>query len=161
MTVGAVSYGLRDRQERQISLRPIGEDWRDVADVAPRDDQRQFVPALAARYLLLTEREGVWRSLGIYADEVVVGHVMWGEDDDGSVWIGGLVVDASAQGLGIGRVATQTLIRWFSDEHGYRVIRLSYHPENLSAARLYENLGFTPTGTVEDDEIVAELRSAP
>ena len=93
-----------------------------------------------------TDREGVWRSLGIYADEVVVGHVMWGEDDDGSVWIGGLVVDASAQGLGIGRVATQTLIRWFSDEHGYRVIRLSYQPENLSAAKLYESLGFRPTG---------------
>ena len=119
------------------------------------------MPALAARYLLLSDREGVWRSLGVYADDAVVGHLMWAEDDDGSAWIGGLVVDASAQGLGIGRVATQTLIRWFSDEHGYRVIRLSYQPENLSAAKLYESLGFRPTGEMDDDEIVAELQVDP
>jgi diamine N-acetyltransferase len=156
-----ITYGLRDRQGRQISLRQVGEDWREVADVAPRDDQRQFVCALAARYLLLSDREGLWRSLGIYADEVVVGHVMWAEDEDGSAWIGGLVVDAAAQGLGIGRVATQTLIRWFSEEYGYRVIRLSYQPENVSAARVYESLGFQATGERQDDEIVAELRSVP
>ena len=161
VTVGAVSYGLRDRQDRQISLRAIGEDWRDVADVAPRDDQRQFVPALAARYLLLTEREGVWRSLGIYADELVVGHVMWGEDDDGSVWIGGLVVDASAQGLwhrpgGYPNVDPLVLRR----------ARLPGDPPLLPSGEsrrgaAVRKLGFHADRKVEDDEIVAELRSAP
>lgn len=160
MTPGGIAYGFRDREGRQISLVEVAENWREVADIAPRDDQREFVPALAARYLLLSDREGVWRSLGIYADEVIVGHVMWAEDDDGSLWIGGLVVDASAQGLGIGRAATQTLMRWFVDEHGERAIRLSYHPENSNAARLYEGLGFRPTGEVDDGEIVAELGSA-
>jgi diamine N-acetyltransferase len=37
------------------------------------------------------------------------------------------------------------------------VIRLSYHPENTAARQLYESRGFTPTGALEDDEIVAEI----
>lgn len=152
-----IAYGLADRLGRKISLREIGDDWRLVADVAPRDDQRCFVPALAARYLLLSEHDGVWHSLALYADELVVGHVMWAEDD-GIAWIGGLMVDRSEQGHGVGRTATETLLRWLS-EHGHPVVRLSYHPGNSGAARLYQALGFRPTGAMEDDELVAEHRS--
>ena len=90
-----IDSGLRDRAGRHITLRPVDDDnWRDVADVAPRDDQRAWVPALAARYLVLTMRSDVWTSLAVYADETVVGHAMWGVDDDGSRWIGGMVIAA-------------------------------------------------------------------
>ncbi|GAA0368726.1 hypothetical protein GCM10009541_08980 [Micromonospora gifhornensis] len=57
---------------------PVDDDnWRAVADVVPRDDQRDFIAPSAARYLLLSLREGVWHSLAVCADEEVVGHVMW------------------------------------------------------------------------------------
>lgn len=152
-----IAYGLPDRLGREISLREIGENWREVADVAPQDDQRRFVPALAARYLLLSERDGVWHSLALYADGTVVGHVMWAEED-GVAWIGGLLVDRSAQGHGVGRAATETLMRWLSLQ-GYDIIRLSYQPDNVGAAQLYERLGFRLTGAVQDDEVVAEHRA--
>jgi diamine N-acetyltransferase len=143
-----------------VSLRDVDDaNWRAVADVAPRDDQRGFVSPLAARYLLLSSREGVWISLGIYADDEVVGHVMWAiDDDDGSHWIGGLVIDAEEQSTGLGRAATQTIIRWLAEKPDCHVIRLSYGAENQAAERLYAGLGFTPTGERVDDEIVAELR---
>jgi diamine N-acetyltransferase len=152
---------LLDRAGRRVTLRPVDDDnWRAVADVAPRDDQRAWVPALAARYLLLTMRSDVWNSLAVYADETVVGHVMWGVDDDGSRWIGGMVIDAAEQGRGVGRAAVRTLAAWLADQDDGHPVRLSYHPDNASAARLYTSLGFAPTGAMEDDELVAELRPA-
>ncbi|GIJ07236.1 GNAT family N-acetyltransferase [Micromonospora andamanensis] len=151
-----IDSGLTDRRGRRITLRPVDDDnWRAVADVAPRDDQRDWVPALAARYLLLTERSEVWNSLAAYADDTVVGHVMWGVDEDGSRWIGGMLIDAAQQGCGVGRAVVRTLCDWLAAQG--RPVRLSYHPENSSAARLYASLGFAPTGVWEDDELVAEL----
>ncbi|MEH0840816.1 GNAT family N-acetyltransferase [Micromonospora sp. CPCC 205711] len=154
-----IDSGLRDRAGRHVTVRPVDDDnWRAVADVAPRDDQRGWVPALAARYLVLTMRSDVWTSLAVYADETVVGHVMWGVDDDGSRWIGGLVVDADEQDRGVGRAAVRTLADWLASQDGGHPVRLSYHPDNTPAARLYTSLGFTPTGAMEDDELIAELR---
>ncbi|MFE9205919.1 GNAT family N-acetyltransferase [Micromonospora sp. NPDC007230] len=154
-----IDSALRDRAGRHVTLRPVDDDnWRAVADVAPRDDQRAWVPALAARYLLLTMRSDVWTSLAVYADETVVGHVMWGVDDDGSRWIGGMVIDAAEQERGVGRAAVRTLADWLAIQG--HPIRLSYHPDNTQAAALYRSLGFHPTGATEDDELVAELTPA-
>ncbi|GAA3827015.1 GNAT family N-acetyltransferase [Streptomyces phyllanthi] len=153
-----IDHGLQDRAGRRVTLREIGDgNWRAVADIAPRDEQRGFVPALAARYLLLSMREGVWNSLAVHAGEDVVGHVMWGRDDDGSYWIGGMLIDGAEQGRGLGRAVVRTLVDWLAARDDCREIRLSYHPDNTAAARLYESLGFVSTGAVEDDEIVAEL----
>lgn len=153
-----IDAGGRDRDGRAITLRPVDDDnWRAVADVAPRDDQRAWVPALAARYLLLSMRTGVWTSLAVYADETVVGHVMWGVDDDGSHWIGGMMIDAAEQGRGIGRATVATLAGWLAAREGNPPVRLSYHPANTAAAALYTALGFRPTGAMEDDEVVTEF----
>jgi diamine N-acetyltransferase len=131
-----------------------------VADIAPRDDQRGFVAALAARYLLLSVYDEVWHSLAVQAGDTVAGHVMWGRDDDGSYWIGGMVVDRAEQGHGVGRAALLTIVRWLVERPDCAVIRLSYHPDNVAAARLYASVGFTPTGAIEDGEVVAERPSS-
>lgn len=151
-----IDSGRRDRAGRHVTLRPVDDDnWRAVADVAPRDDQRAWVPALAARYLVLTMRTEVWTSLAVYVDDTVVGHIMWAVDDDESRWIGGMLIDAAEQGRGVGRAAVTTLADWLA--RAGHPVRLSYHPDNLPAAALYRSLGFHPTGAVEDDEVVAEL----
>jgi diamine N-acetyltransferase len=153
-----IGHGFTDRVGRQVTLCPVTADnWRAVADVAPRDDQRAYVAALGARYLLLSTYEDVWHSLAVCADEQVVGHIMWGRDDDGSCWIGGMLIDAAEQGRGVGRAAVQVLASWLAEQDGCRAVRLSYHPGNVAARQLYESVGFVPTGLVEDGEIVAEL----
>jgi len=159
MTPEAISYGMVDRNDRLISLRPVDADnWRAVADIAARDDQRRYTAATGARYVLLSTMEDSWTSLGVYADEQVVGHVMWGVDDDHSHWIGGVLVDADEQRVGIGLASMRTLLRWLSDLPACNVVRLSYDPSNLGARGLYADLGFEETDAMEGSEIVAELR---
>ena len=159
MTDDLIDSGARDGRGRLVTLTAITDDnWRAVADVVPRDDQRDFVAPSAARYLLLSLREGEWHSLGIRADEDVVGHVMWAYDpEDGAHWIGGLVVDAARQGEGLGRAAMTVLLRWLTAKPGFVRARLSYQPENVAARKLYASLGFVELDLVEDDEVVAEL----
>lgn len=141
-----------------MSLRDVGDDWRAVADVTPHDHQRRFVFPMAARYLLLSVLAGEWQSLGIYADDEVVGHVMWAREDDGVHWIGGLIVDHTEQGAGLGRAATATLVSWLRARPGATAVRLSYHPNNSAAAQLYAAAGFEPANEMEDGEIVVECR---
>ncbi|MFI6940958.1 GNAT family N-acetyltransferase [Streptomyces sp. NPDC050418] len=153
-----ISENLTDSVGRLVTLHGVtAENWRAVADIAPHDSQRDWAPALAARYLLLSTLEDDWHSLAVRADDTVVGHVMWARDEDGSHWIGGLLVDATEQGRGLARTTMRTLLPWLATLPGHYTTRLSYAPENTAAARLYESLGFTATGAQEDDEVVVEL----
>jgi diamine N-acetyltransferase len=138
-----------------LTLAPVTSDsWRDVADVAPRDDQRRFVPALAARYLLLGLFGDTWHNLAVLEDGTAVAHVMWGVDDDGSHWIGGLLVDAAHQGRGVGRRTVELLLeRWMPD---HLMARASCHPDNTASWALFASLGFVETGEWDDDELVVE-----
>lgn len=157
-----IDEGVVDGAGRQVTLVEVSDaNWRDIADVAPRDDQRNFVPPSAARYLLLSAREGVWHSLGVRADDVIVGHVMWGWDDDDQLhWIGGVLIDAGEQGKGVGRAAMVTLIRWLLAKPDVTAVRLSYEPENVAARTMYVDLGFIESDIPVDDEIMAELTAA-
>jgi diamine N-acetyltransferase len=133
------------------------DNWRAVADLAPRDDQRRFVAALAARYLLLGVHGETWHNLGAFEGDQAVAHVMWGVDDDGSRWIGGLLVDARHQGRGVGRAVVEQLL----DRLGPGPVRMSCHPDNIASQALFGSLGFVDTGCTEDDEQVWELVSGP
>lgn len=156
--ISVITLGLSDRAGRRVVLHDVtDENWRAVADVAPLDEQRRYVPALAARYLLLSLREGIWHSMAVCADDTVVGHIMWGRDEDGSYWLGGMVIDGTEQGKGVGRAAVRTLTEWLARRVGCRELRLSYHPDNAVAARLYASVGFQPTEVASGDEVVASL----
>jgi diamine N-acetyltransferase len=51
-------------------------------------------------------------------------------------------------------------VDWFRDQAGHWTTRLTYRSDNTAAASLYASLGFVPTGEMDDDEVVAELRPA-
>jgi diamine N-acetyltransferase len=128
--------------------------WRDVAAIAPHDEQQRFV-APTTYYLCLCHYGGQWNPLAVVVDGRVIGHVMWAVDTDQSRWIGGLVVDASAQRRGIGRLVVKTLLERFAAEPDCHEVALSYRPDNLAARSLYSAFGFVEGDEWEDDEIVA------
>ena len=131
--------------------------WRQAVDVAPRPEQEQFV-APVARYLCLAHYGGEWNPLAIENDGLIVGHVMWAiDDDDDSVWLGGLIINAAAQSRGVGRSAVEAFLDRFT-ENGRTNIALSYSSDNLVARKLYADLGFVETGEMEGDEVVARYR---
>lgn len=140
-----------------IEIRPVTRDnWRDVVAVSARPDQERFVAPISY-YLALCRYGGEWQPLALYSESAAIGFAMWAFDpDDGSRWIGGVVVDGAHQGGGLGRAAMEAIIG-FLREQGARRVALSYEPENTAARRLYESLGFRETGEREGDEVVASL----
>jgi diamine N-acetyltransferase len=137
------------------------ENWRDVADLEVTAEQQPFV-APVSRYLCLCNYGGVWRPLAVVAGKQAVGFVMWAVDpDDGSGWIGGLVIARDHQRRGYGRAAVLALLERLRREHGCPTAALSYSADNAAARGLYASLGFVETGEREDDELVARLTLAP
>jgi diamine N-acetyltransferase len=141
-----------------VELRSVDtENWRDVAGLAVRDEQRDFV-AEPCYYLCLCHYGKLWQPLAVYHEQAVVGMLMWAIDEaDGSCWLGGIVIDRDRQGCGLGRATVIAAMDLLADREGVGQFALSYGPANKRARGLYRSLGFVETGEHEDDEIVARL----
>jgi diamine N-acetyltransferase len=133
------------------------DNWRDAAALDIREEQRAFVAPVTFYLSLCAYSDGPWHPLLIVSDATPVGFVMEGVDpDDGSFWIGGLVIDATMQHRGLGTAAVTAMIER-ARSRGHDVVALSVHPDNDAAQRLYDRLGFVTTDEREGDEIVRRL----
>lgn len=142
-----------------ITVEPVGpENWRDVTALSVSEEQSRFV-AEPAYYLCLCCYGDLWHPLAVRADDTTVGFLMWAIDpDDGSCWLGGILIDHAHQRRGYGRDAVTAAMQLLHDEHGVVEFALSYEPDNAPARRLYGSLGFAETDEREGDEIVARAR---
>ena len=138
-----------------LTLTPVDADtWRGVAALEVTEAQRAYV-AEPAHYLALCAYGGLWRPLAVRLGDEVVGFLMWAVDpDDGSCWLGGILIDRRHQRRGLGRLAVEAALDMLVAEGGHRRFALSYRPDN-PARRLYRSLGFEETGETEGDEVVA------
>ncbi|MFS0862756.1 GNAT family N-acetyltransferase [Fredinandcohnia sp. 179-A 10B2 NHS] len=98
----------------------------------------------------------------IYAEEDVVGFVMTDYDPSLEVrnkyWVPRMMIDVHYQGKGYGKQAMREVINLLSRNEDCEYIRLSIEPENISALRFYESLGFVNTGEMlEGEEVILEL----
>lgn len=148
--------GHNDKATPKVELRDVTADtWRDVARLEVTEAQRAFV-AEPCYYLCLCHYGQLWQPLAICNGGKVVGMLMWAVDDaDGSIWLGGIMIDHRHQGRGLGRAAVKKAIQTLSRQRGRQQFALSYNAENVSARRLYASMGFIETGETEGDEIVA------
>ncbi|GAA2666661.1 MULTISPECIES: GNAT family N-acetyltransferase [Actinoplanes] len=138
-----------------IRLEPVtAGNWRDCAALTVHPEQKPFVTDVTY-YLCMCSYGDTWQPLAAVRGEEIVGFAIWGVDDDGSRWIGGLLVDAKHQGQGIGRELVGQLRDRLIAEPGTPNVALSYLPDNAVARKLYQSMGFVETGEMEDDEIVA------
>ncbi len=155
-----------------IHLRPITrENWFECIKLKPAADQQNFV---ASNAISLAEAyvEPWWRPCAVYADQTMVGFVMYGrwpsdlpapladEEEErlpGIDYILSFMIDERHQGRGYGRAALIATIRRIKALPDTHTICLSYEPENSVAARLYASGGFKPTGRMVGGEIEVEL----
>ena len=67
-------------------------------------------------------------------------------------------IDARYQGKGYGLEAARLVLQRLRADGRFDRVVLCYVEGDTAAQRLYEKLGFTPTGEVEEDEVVMELK---
>jgi diamine N-acetyltransferase len=142
----------------RIELRPVdATSWRACAALEVTDAQRDFVAPVTRYLALCAYDDGPWTPWAAHLGDDVVAFTMIGLDEqDDSLWIGGLVVDADRQGAGIGRAVVESVVERARGQ-GRSSVALSVSPENGAARRLYDRLGFDDTGELEDDELVLRL----
>ena len=108
---------------------------------------------------------------GIYEDDTPVGFLMIGFDKDdywddapsianGNYNLWRLMIDKKHQKKGYGREAVRLALEFIKTFPCGKAdfCWLSYEPENEVASRLYRSFGFTETGEMEGNEIIAVLK---
>jgi diamine N-acetyltransferase len=144
-----------------VTVRPItAENWQQCIALRATEGQERFVASNLFSLTQATYQSDLW-PYGIYADETMVGFVLYGRDaDDGRYWILRLMVDARYQGKGYGRAAMAVVIARLAIEPYCDQIYLDYQKENIAARRLYAGLGFQEV-EADDSTIIASLDVAP
>lgn len=140
-----------------IRLRPVDRDnWEECIFLSVRDDQKTFVASNV--YSLAQARvQEECVPMAVYRDERMVGFLMYAKDQvEGQYWVYRLMIDQRFQGQGIARQALCELIRDLGHRSDFEKLRISYEPDNMAAAHLYQRLGFQTTGEVIEGEVVAE-----
>jgi diamine N-acetyltransferase len=130
-----------------------------VLDVAPRPEQLRYVKPVAW-YVAKAAYQGVWHPVGLMGDDgQVVAFAQWAYDDsDATYTLGGVVVDASHQGRGLGRAVLDALVRHLRAQPRRGTVVLTVHDDNERARGLYRRYGFQETGELLEGELVMVLR---
>lgn len=140
-----------------IHLEPVTpENWR--CGLRVREDQHCFASdsagLLARAYAYRAQRS---EALVIYADNTPVSMALYYDLDELHAYnLSQLFIDARYQGRGYGTEAVRLLLQRLKTDGNFEKVVLCYVDGDEAAQRLYEALGFRPTGEVEEDEIVME-----
>ena len=150
----------------KVRLKKIDRgNWREMLALKMRREQEMFVAsparALALAYIRPFGGRVVHSVMGVYGGETIVGYLATLSDPTtvGDYWIDHIMIDHRHQRRGYGRAAMIEAIKFL--RRGWprcKAIRLSCHPANRNAARLYLSLGFRKTERVnQTGEPIYEL----
>ncbi|MFP7494556.1 GNAT family N-acetyltransferase [Terribacillus saccharophilus] len=139
----------------RITLRAVDADnWHDCAKLSVSDDQKEYVAGNAVS-LAQAAYEKQWYPHGIYADDTLVGFLMFGTDQETKrVELCRYMIDKRYQGKGYGKLALIKLLELIAIRYGAISFYTSIVPGNDAAGKLYESAGFQMTGEVMWDEQV-------
>ena len=138
------------------------------------DDQTSFVASndtsIIEAYTAITGN-GYAFPFGIYEDDIPVGFLMIGFDVDdywddapeiarGNYNLWRLMIDKTYQGKGYGKEAVKLALEYINTLPcgAADYCWLSYEPENDVARNLYGSFGFTETGEMDGEEVIAVLK---
>ncbi len=143
----------------KIELRPLTrENWRECARLELAPGQERFVATNVAS-IAESRFEPHYEPRAIYADREMVGFLMYcpeGDRETGLYWLFRLMTARAHQARGIGAMAVRAALEEIASRGG-RVVKISHVPQNIVASKLYQRLGFRPTGEIEDGEVVLEM----
>ena len=142
-----------------LSLAPIDQrNWRAAVAVQVSPDQVRLVAGHQPVALVILAKAYVrqgdldWEPLALTTAASVVGVVALAHAQAHTELLH-LAIDVSEQGRGIGSAAVELLIAHVAETRpNSQEVRLTVHPDNERAQRLYRSRGFSPNGHVRDGE---------
>ncbi len=139
-----------------VTLREVTrENLHDVLRLKVTPDQDQFVANNAVSIAQAHFYPEIAWFRAIYADETPVGFMMLSDDASKSrYFLWRLMLEARYQKFGFAAKALGLLFDYVRTRPGAKEIFVSCVPGEGSPYGFYEKLGFTPTGEIEDDEVV-------
>ena len=151
-----------------------GKNVWDILKLEVLDDQKYFVAgndtSIIEAYIAITGNGHAF-PFGIYEGDTPVGFIMIGFDVDdywddapeiarGNYNLWRLMIDKKYQGKGYGKEAVRLALEFIntfpcgSAEYCW----LSYEPENKAARNIYSSFGFSETGEMDGEELIAVLK---
>ncbi len=140
---------------KKVRLEPITpQNFKECINLKVADEQMEFVATNVAS-IAQSKIYPTANPMAVYDGGQMVGFVMFGYDEEDEHYcLARLMIDARFQKRGYGRAATLAVIETMREISDCREIYLSFVPENHAAAKLYESIGFEPTGELNEGEIV-------
>ncbi|MBN9740720.1 MULTISPECIES: GNAT family N-acetyltransferase [Amycolatopsis] len=134
----------------------------DACDLKVAKHQRDYVAPVACSLAeAYVQHEIAWPRL-IYAGKKLVGFVMAAFDPDNPTdyyrhYLWRLNIAAKHQKKGYGRFAVEAVLAE-ARRRDAEFVTVSWMPGKHSPGPFYQQLGFRPTGEMDDDEIVARIQ---
>jgi diamine N-acetyltransferase len=143
----------------QLRLAPIDQrNWRASLGVQVTPEQLPFVAGYQPVALVILAKSYVrpggldWEPLALTSDGAVVGVAALAHAPTQTELLH-LAIDAGRQGRGLGSAAVRLVLAHVADTRpSCQEVRLTVHPANERAQRLYRRCGFVPNGQVRDGE---------
>lgn len=138
-----------------MTLRAVDADnWHDCIKLKVSDEQKDYVAENAVS-LAQAAYEKQWYPHAIYADDTLVGFLMFGTDQETKrVELCRFMIDQQHQGKGYGKAVLLMLLGLIKIRYGKISFYTSIVPGNEAAKKLYESAGFVMTGEIMWDEQV-------
>ena len=127
------------------------DNWLKVMDLTVSEEQKVIFPISNVYWVGISRYEEKTTLYAIKNDELYVGMVGIGYDEDGvSGYINPMMIDEKHQGKGYSKEAMLLAIEKLKSEYKVSEIHLGHRKNNMKAGKLYESLGFI---IIDEDEM--------
>ena len=127
------------------------DNWLNVMELTVSEEQKDIFPISNVYWVGISRYEEKTTLYAIKNDELYVGMVGIGYDEDGvSGYINPMMIDEKHQGKGYSKEAMLLAIEKLKSEYKVSEIHLGHRKNNMKAGKLYESLGFI---IIDEDEM--------
>ena len=139
-----------------ITFREINSDnFQDVINMEVNESQRGFMEDNLYSLAECSFEKG-FIAKAVYSADEPIGFILYYfvKDEPDYVFLHRFMIDRRKQGQGFGKAALNSCVELFKEEFpSIGCVELMHYPDNLIGERLYEALGFIPTGELRRSEL--------
>ena len=135
-------------KENSVRIEELNEDnWYECCQLELSKDQQTFIEPNSVS-IAQSKFETTLKPFAILFKSRVVGFLMFNSvpEELDAHWVYRIMVDESYQGKGIGKIATDLMMKEMKQSFKVNRIVVGYHPDNKGAHHLYRSLGFVDHG---------------